>query len=337
MKKNILFLIMLVLCTFSLLLGVITPKKYTEDNKKISKTTNPDIKKMLNAKFNRAAVITIDGVISSEKEGNIFSDENSSSSALKMLRDIEKDDSVKGVLLKINSPGGTVAMSQAIYNEILRVRKKKPVVTLMYDVAASGGYYIACASDRIIAHPGTLTGSIGVIMSSMDIHKLLSEKLAVSPVVIKSGKYKDIGSSTRTMSADERELLQNIVNDSYAQFKEAITIGRINRKDTYEVPRVALTSDTLNNYADGRVFTGRQALKLGFVDITGDIYTAESILKKMITQNNPSMKDVEFVNYSKNYNFMELFGISDNTSKSSIADIVPASLKYSKKPLYLWE
>jgi len=337
MKKNILFLILLVLCTISLILGVITPKKYTDDNKTVQKSSNTDIKKILNAKFNRAAVISIDGVISSEKESNIFADENSSASALKMLRDIEKDDSVKGVLLKINSPGGTVAMSQAVYNEILRVRKKKPVVTLMYDVAASGGYYIACASDRIIAHPGTLTGSIGVIMSSMDIHKLLSEKLSVSPVVIKSGKYKDIGSSTRSMSADERELLQNIVNDSYSQFKEAITNGRINRKDNYEVPKTVLTSELLNNYADGRVFTGRQALKLGFVDVLGDIYTAEDVLKKMIIQNNPGMKDVEFVNYSKNYNFMELFGIPDNSSKSVIRDIVPTSWQYSKKPLYLWE
>jgi len=139
------------------------------------------------------------------------------------------------------------------------------------------------------------------------------------------------------MTTDERELLQNIINDSYSQFKEAITDGRINRKDKYDVPKTILTSEVLNNYADGRVFTGRQALKLGFVDAAGDIYTAEETLKKMIIQNNPGMKDVEFVNYSKNYNFMEMFGFSDNSSTSSIKDILPASLKYSKKPLYLWE
>ena len=337
MKKNILFIIVLVLCLLSVVLGVITPKKYTNDNQIVKKSSNTDITKMLNAKFNKAAVVSINGVISSEKEGRVFADENSSASALKMLREIEKDDTVKGVLIKINSPGGTVAMSQAIYNEILRIREKKPVITLMYDVAASGGYYIACASDRIISHPGTLTGSIGVIMSSMDIHKLLSDKLAVSQNVIKSGKYKDIGSSTRSMTPDERSLLQNIIDDSYLQFKEAIINGRVNRNDNYNVPKVALTKQILDNYADGRVFTGRQALKLGFVDMNGDIYTAEDTLKQMIMQKNEGIKDVEFVNYSKNYNFMEIFGISENSSTSSLKDIVPNSLKYSKKPLYLWE
>lgn len=336
-NKNILFIVVMVLCVLSLALGLITPKKYTEENKTVTSSTNTDIKKMLNAKFNRAAVISINGVISSEKENNVFSDETNSVSALKLLREIEKDDSVKGVLIKINSPGGTVAMSQSLYNQILRIREKKPVVSLMYDVAASGGYYIACASDRIIAHPGTLTGSIGVIMSTMDIHKLLSDKLSISQNVIKSGKYKDMGSSTRSMTPDERQLLQNIINDSYSQFKEAITTARINRKDKYETTKAELSAKTLNNYADGRVFTGRQAQKLGFVDTTGDIYTAEDMLKKMILQNNPGMKDVEFVNYSKNYNFMEIFGLSDNSTASSIQEIIPASIKYSKKPLYLWE
>lgn len=336
-NKNILFIVILIFCIISLILGLITPKKYTEDNKTVSSSSNTDIKKIINSKFNRAAVISINGVISSDKENNVFSDEKNAVSALKLLREIENDDTIKGVLLKINSPGGTVAMSQSLYNQILRIREKKPVVTLMYDVAASGGYYIACASDRIIAHPGTLTGSIGVIMSSMDIHKLLSEKLSVTQNVIKSGKYKDMGSSTRSMTSDERELLQNIINDSYAQFKEAITTGRINRKDKYTAEKTVLTPNNLNNYADGRVFTGRQALKLGFVDMTGDIYTAEETLKNMIMQNNKGIKDVEFVNYSKNYNFADFFGFSDNSASSSVKDIVPSSIKFSKTPLYLWE
>jgi len=139
------------------------------------------------------------------------------------------------------------------------------------------------------------------------------------------------------MTSEERNLLQNIINDSYSQFKEAIINGRINRKDKYEVPKVILTKQNLNKYADGRVFTGRQALKLGFVDMTGDIYTAEDTLKQMIIQSNPGIKDVEFVNYSKNYNFFEMFSISDKSANASVKDFVPASMKYSGKPLYLWE
>ena len=124
-------------------------------------------------------MITLDGPISAESSGKLLGDLYSAESVQKALQQAEKDDSVKGVLLRINSPGGTVAMSQEIYNTILRIRKDKPVTVSMADVAASGGYYIASAADRIIASPGTLTGSIGVIFNTLEI-KTLADKLGVS-------------------------------------------------------------------------------------------------------------------------------------------------------------
>ncbi|VAX25056.1 signal peptide peptidase SppA, 36K type, partial [hydrothermal vent metagenome] len=154
---------------------------------------------------NKIAVVRIKGVI--------LDSENT----IDQIRRWTKDEDVKAIILRINSPGGAVAPSQEIYSEVIKAAKKKPVITSMGTVAASGGYYIAAASARIIADPGTLTGSIGVIMMFSNFQKLM-EKIGLESVVLKSGKFKDTGSPYRPFTKDDRELLQGVINSIYIQF-----------------------------------------------------------------------------------------------------------------------
>lgn len=171
---------------------------------------------------------------------------------------------VKAIVLDINSPGGTVSAVQEINAAIARARAghKKPVVALLGDVAASGGYYIAAACDSIVAHPGTITGSIGVIFSGANVEGLM-KKIGYRPEVIKSGKFKDIGSMGREMTAEERRLLQAMIDDSYDQFVAVVSTGR-------GIPADKLRAEI----ADGRIFTGRQALAVKLVDALGDTQDA---------------------------------------------------------------
>ncbi|MDH5563575.1 MAG: signal peptide peptidase SppA [Nitrospirota bacterium] len=179
------------------------------------------------------------------------------------LKAFADDPLVKAIVVRIDSPGGGVAPSQEIYNAVKRVRKEqnKTVVASMGTVAASGGYYIAVATDRILANPGTLTGSIGVIMQMANFQDLL-EKIGVKSVVIKTGKFKDLGSPFRPMVEEERQLLESVMNDTLSQFVEAVAEGR-----SLEVAEV-------EQLADGRVFTGRQAKSVLLIDEIGDLQDA---------------------------------------------------------------
>ena len=335
MKASILAKIVVVLCFLSLVLGFFAIDKnesYVGDNK-----TN---KKNIISNTNKIAVIELDGVIASSSENNFFAKEANAANMLRSLKLAKEDSEIQGIILKINSPGGTVAMSQNIYNQIMNIRENKPVIAVMDDVAASGGYYIASAADRIIAQDGTLTGSIGVIFSFMDYHNLLTNKLNVDQVVIKSGKFKDIGSSTRAMLPEEKELMQNIVDDSYQQFLNAIRKGRIQRNSCYEVPKEDLTEENLIRYADGRVFTGIQAKQLGFVDETGDIDTAKIMIEKMTQQKFNNKLKAKLVNYNRKSSFGEYFsGLTEYSLNRNIkfSDIIPTSMVLSRRPLYLWE
>lgn len=340
MKKNIFMSIILALCVLSLILGAFTPvreHKMQEAAEKKAKTGN--IQKIIGGNNDKVAIITLSGVISeNETAASPFSSGNSASEVLKSLYEAKDDNSVKGIIVKINSPGGTVGMSQNLYDAILSARKKKPVIASAQDMAASGGYYAASAADRIFALPGSITGSIGVIMTTMDLHKFLSDKLSISENVVKSGKYKDTGSSTRAMTPDERALIQGIVDDSFEQFKDAITKGRIERNDSYSAPKTTLTKANLDKYADGRVFTGRTAKKYGFVDATGSEEELRETMKSMVKEKFPSVnvKNVEFVKYNASGGFWEsLFGAE--TTSSAIENALPTSMKYARKPLYLWE
>lgn len=202
----------------------------------------------------KIAVVKIEGVILDSKD------------IIEELREHSENKSVKAIMLRIDSPGGAVAPSQEIYTEVLKIRDegKKKIVTSMGSVAASGGYYIASASDRIVANPGSVTGSIGVILELANVSGLM-KKVGVESVVIKSGKFKDVGSLFRTMTSEERDLLQGVIDDTYDQFVEAVSAGRgINKEDLLPI-------------ADGRVFTGRQAKKLGLVDELGSMQDAIKI------------------------------------------------------------
>ena len=204
------------------------------------------------------AWIKVRGVIAEGGESGPFSRQTGASAIAKKIRTAAADDAVKAIVIDINSPGGTVASVQNIYSEILSAKKKgKKVVALFRDVAASGGFYIAMAADKIVAEPGTITGSVGVIMQTNNVEGLF-QKIGVSVTPITSGKYKDIGSSYRPMTDAEKALLQDMVSETYAQFFAAVKAGRPGVKPA-----------DLTEYTDGRVFTGERAYKLGFIDKLG--------------------------------------------------------------------
>lgn len=177
------------------------------------------------------------------------------------IRKYGKDASVKAIVLRVDSPGGAVAPSQEIYEEVLKLTKEKPVVVSMGTVAASGGYYISAPATKIYANPGTLTGSIGAIMEIPNL-KGLMDKVGIKTEVIKSGKHKDLASVFRGIGKEEREILQGVLDDVHEQFIRAVSEGR-------NIPY-----DEVREIADGRVFTGRQARENGLVDETGNIRDA---------------------------------------------------------------
>lgn len=182
---------------------------------------------------------------------------------LAILKRAREDSDIKAVLLDIDSPGGGITDSDILYNEIRKFKAEtgKPVVALLRDIAASGGYYVAAASDRIIAHRTTLTGSIGVIMPHWNIEDLL-DKIGVRSDPIKSGKYKDIGSMYRQTTDEELKMLQDMIDEYQSLFVTVIHQGFTNRS-------INLTRKKLETWCDGRIMTGGQAKKLGFVDQLG--------------------------------------------------------------------
>jgi protease-4 len=184
-----------------------------------------------------------------------------SSETIRLIKHFREDETIKAIVLRVESPGGVVGPSQEIYREVRKTNPAKKVVASMGAVAASGGYYVAAAADGIIANPGTITGSIGVIMGYTNFEKLL-QKIGLSPVVIKSGEYKDMGSPTREMTPQEEEALQYFVDQTHRQFVTAIAEGR------------DMDPDHVESLADGRIYTGEEALKNGLVDRLGNLEDA---------------------------------------------------------------
>ena len=180
---------------------------------------------------------------------------------IEQIIDYREANAVKAVVLRIDSPGGGVAPSQEIYSELKRLANEKPLIVSMGSVAASGGYYIAVAGEHLFANPGTITGSIGVIMNFPDYQGIMT-KLGIKNEVVKSGRFKDIGSSTRDLTVADRELLQGMIDDVHSQFVNAISEGR-------DIP-----VDRLQPYVDGRILNGQQALAAGLVDELGTLSDA---------------------------------------------------------------
>jgi len=208
------------------------------------------------AKGDKVAVIPVKGMISDSEP------------VIEQLKRFGKDDSVKAIVLRIESPGGGVGPSQEIYEEVKKVAAKKPVLTSMGALTASGGYYIACATQKLFANPGTMTGSIGVLMPFMNVREL-AEKIGLRGMTVKSGEFKDIGSPLRDMKPEERALLQGVVDNVHLQFVNAVAEGRnLPREDVLRI-------------ADGRIFTGEQAKALGLVDVLGNLEDAVAEAGKM--------------------------------------------------------
>lgn len=198
-----------------------------------------------------------------EVEGVILESEPT----IRRLRAMEKEESVKGIIVRINSPGGAVSPSQEIFSELLRLKKRKKVYVSISSSAASGGYYIAIGAEKIFANPGSMIGSIGVIMQTFNISELM-EKIGIRSEVVKSAENKDLGSLFREMSPEERRLLKYVIDDTHDQFVSAIADNR------------PLELEKVKEIADGRIFTGRQALKLNLIDKLGSMREVVDILRR---------------------------------------------------------
>ena len=249
---------------------------------------------------NKVAVVRIEGVILDSKE------------AIEDLRRHRDNPGIKAIVLRIDSPGGGVVPSQEIYAEVRKTRAdgKVKLVTSMGNVAASGGYYIAAATDKIVANPGTLTGSIGVIMELANV-KGLMEKVGVESVVIKSGLHKDLASPFRTMSEEDRAILQGVLDDVHDQFIQAVAAGR------------GLEFEQVRELADGRIFTGRQAKKVRLVDELGDLQDAIKLAARMVGITG----EPQVVETKKRFSIRDFL---ENTFSGKIALLMPSNitLKY---------
>jgi len=197
----------------------------------------------------KVGVVEIKGVIADAKE------------TVLQLKRFRKNKDVKAIVLRIDSPGGGVGPSQEIYAEVKKTTRTKKVVASMGAIAASGGYYVAAAADHVVANPGTLTGSIGVLMEFPNMEELF-KKIGLSAVVLKSGDYKDTGSPLRKMTPKERELLQGFIDNVHQQFVTAVAEGR------------KMSEESVRAIADGRILSGEQAQKLGLLDSLGNMEDA---------------------------------------------------------------
>jgi protease-4 len=204
----------------------------------------------------KVAVVEIKGVVADAEP------------TIENLTNFTKDDSVKALVLRIESPGGGVSPSQELYEEVRRTVQKKPVVVSMGAVAASGGYYIAAAAQKIYANPGTITGSIGVILQFTNLEELF-RKIGFRMEIVKSGPYKDVGNPGREMTPEERAYLQDLIDNVHQQFVRAVAQGR------------RMEEEKVQEVADGRIFTGEQAKELGLVDELGDLKDAINAAAKM--------------------------------------------------------
>ncbi|RVT64947.1 signal peptide peptidase SppA [Niallia taxi] len=252
--------------------------------------------------FNKIAVLEVDGTIqdTGDTQSILSSAGYNHKAFMKKLDKVKNDSSVKGIILKVNSPGGGVVESAEIHDKIVEIQEeaKKPVYVSMGSMAASGGYYISAPADKIFASPETLTGSLGVIMSGYNFEGL-AEKYGVEFVTIKSGPYKDIMSSTREMTDEERDILQTMIDNSYDGFVKVIADGR------------GLKENEVRKIADGRIYDGRQAKALNLIDDFGYL---DDVINSMKTDNN--WKDAMVVSYSDSGGFASMFGM---TAKSLLS------------------
>ncbi|MBA2364296.1 MAG: signal peptide peptidase SppA [Chloroflexia bacterium] len=219
---------------------------------------------------NKVAVLPVSGVIGASGGGLLGSEGATPENLNSQLMQAANDDAVKAIILEVNSPGGGVVASDEMYRDILDFKETsgRPVVVSMGDTAASGGYYISMAADHVVANPATLTGSLGVILSFLNYEEA-ANKLGLKQVVIKSGEYKDIGSPTRDLTTEERQILQELIDETYGQFVGVIVAGR------------KLPEAHVRELADGRIYSGRKAKELKLVDSLGDLDDAATQAQRL--------------------------------------------------------
>lgn len=264
----------------------------------------------------KVAMINVVGEIFSDPGGGL--DGASDTNIVKQLQIADEDPDVKAIILNLETPGGTVVASDNIYNKVLKVDGKKPVIALMNDVAASGGYYIAAGASEIVAHPSTWTGSIGVIAMIPNLEETAG-KVGVKLNVIKSGEFKDLGSAFRPMTDQERDIFQTLIDEAYDGFVDVVAKGR------------DLTPERTRELADGRIYSGKQAKELDLVDHLGDQDFAFSRAKGL-----GKSSDASLVVYRR------VGGLFDDlipfVKAPSAAEVISEELGVSRSPgaAYLW-
>ena len=259
----------------------------------------------------KVAVVEVEGVIGTEVAKGL-----DTADIVRTLGEYRDDPAIRAVVLRINSPGGVVAPTQEIATAVRRLREaKKPVVASLGSVAASGGYYVAVAADRIYASPGTLTGSIGVVMQLANVEGLL-KKVGVEYVVVKAGAYKDVGNFARPMTPEERRILQSLLDDVYDQFIGAVAEGR------------GLEAQAVRGFAEGRIYSGRQAHGLKMVDELGGLEDAVEAAAKMAGL--PGKPKVVYPR--RRFSLRDLF--RSELGLGPVSRVLP-SLETLRTPLYL--
>ncbi len=238
---------------------------------------------------------------------------------LKAIRQVEQRE-CPALLLRIDSPGGTVGDSQEIHSALLRLREKGcRVVASFGNISASGGVYIGVAAETILANPGTITGSIGVILRGNNLSKLL-KRIGVSFETVKSGLYKDILSPDRALTDAERELLQSLIDSSYDQFVEAVATGR------------GLNQEVVRGFADGRVFSGAQAKQLGLVDALGDEETARRLAAELAGLDPEKTRPITFGSPPKRFGGL----LPGRSQLRGLLQALSLELAWTGQPLWLY-
>jgi len=245
----------------------------------------------------KIAIINISGEILSGSQSSVFDSANADSKTIiSQLKKAKEDPFVRAVVLRIKTPGGSVTASDEIHNKVKELAKEKKVVASFDGLAASGGYYIACGSDKIFANPATLTGSIGVIITIPNLSSLY-DKIGYKEVVIKSGKLKDIGSSTRELTSEEKDIFQGLIDDFYERFVEVVSDGR------------KMSKDEVKKIADGRIYSGKQAKALKLIDNFGGL--DEAISEAKILAN---IQNAQVIEYRHSF-WEDLSGVSSRIAE----------------------
>ena len=255
----------------------------------------------------RVAIVELEGVILEVDD------------IVRELKNYRENPTVRAVVLRINSPGGVVAPTQELHDAVVRLREAgKPVVASLGSVAASGGYYVAVACDQIYANPGTLTGSIGVIIQLANLEQLL-KKVGIDYVVVKAGQFKDVGNVARPMTPDERRVMQALLDDVHGQFIEAVAAGR------------KLSRDEVLRFADGRVFSGTQAKNLGMIDVLGGL--EDAVLGAAKLAGIPTPPSV--IRQRRPFSIMDL--LRNQFGGTAAGALLQPTLPAFKTPLYLMD